>query len=184
MYAPFYPRFNEEQLYAYLKEFELEPSLQLSALSMGQKKKVYICFALATNVSLLLMDEPTNGLDIPSKSQFRKIIASSMTDDRCIVISTHQVRDLDFLLDRLVIIHENELLLNASIAHISEKLCFDERRSNDNQDTILAASPTINGQTVITRNTDGRETTVDLELLFNAVLDEHCPVRHILQERS
>jgi ABC-2 type transport system ATP-binding protein len=90
----FYPRFSEDTLKRCLDGFGMPLDVNLGALSMGQKKKVYMCMALAANTGLLLMDEPTNGLDIPSKSQFRKVVANSMTDDRTIIISTHQVRDV------------------------------------------------------------------------------------------
>ena len=89
--SPFYPRFSKEEMIKYLHYFEMDIDIDLGSLSMGQKKKVFMSFALATNTSLLLMDEPTNGLDIPGKSQFRKFIASGMSDDKTIVISTHQV---------------------------------------------------------------------------------------------
>ena len=94
VYSVFYPRFSEQLLESCLKEFGLSKDVQLDKLSMGQKKQVYVCFALATNTSLLLLDEPTNGLDIPSKSQFRKVLASGMTDEKTVVISTHQVNTI------------------------------------------------------------------------------------------
>ena len=109
---PFYPRFSHEVLEACLKDFELTTNLKLNALSMGQKKKVYMCIALAARTKLLLMDEPTNGLDIPSKSQFRKVVAQGMRDDQIVVISTHQVRDVETLLDHVTIIEQNAVLLN------------------------------------------------------------------------
>lgn len=110
----FYPNFSNETLSTCLNDFDLGTDINLAELSMGQKKKAYMCFALATNTSLLLMDEPTNGLDIPSKSQFRKVIASGMTDEKTIIISTHQVRDIDRLLDHITIIDDTDVLLNKS----------------------------------------------------------------------
>ena len=92
--APFYPNFSEEQLTQNLALFDFDENVRLGDLSMGQKKKVYMSFALAANTSLLVMDEPTNGLDIPSKSEFRRLIANNMTDEKTIIISTHQVRDI------------------------------------------------------------------------------------------
>lgn len=100
----FYPCFDREQFDRYLTDFELEPVKNLAKTSMGQKKKYLVSFALATNTPLLLMDEPTNGMDIPSKSQFRKVIASGMTEQKSIVISTHQVRDLENMIDRIDIL--------------------------------------------------------------------------------
>jgi len=99
--ASFYPHFSREEFNNYLQIFELPPVKKLSQYSMGQKKKFIVSFALATNTPLLLMDEPTNGMDIPSKSQFRKVIAMGMNDNRSIIISTHQVRDLESMIDRV-----------------------------------------------------------------------------------
>ena len=120
--SPFYPNFSYDDMKSTMDKFELDMSLNMKELSMGMKKKVFMCFALATNTSLLLMDEPTNGLDIPSKSQFRKVIASSMSDNRSIIISTHQVKDIDILLDKVVILDNNDILLNQSVADITETL--------------------------------------------------------------
>lgn len=138
--APFYPRFSRELLRTCLNDFELNEDIHLGELSMGQKKKAYMCFALATNTSLLLMDEPTNGLDIPSKSQFRKVIASGMTEEKSVVVSTHQVRDIDRLLDQVVVIDGNEVLLNRSVVDITDKLLFAEQGMNDPTDDALLYS--------------------------------------------
>ena len=105
---------------------EMDIDIDLGSLSMGQKKKVFMSFALATNTSLLLMDEPTNGLDIPGKSQFRKFIASGMSDDKTIVISTHQVRDIDKVLDHVLIMDDSRVLLDESTSNICDKLFFVE----------------------------------------------------------
>ena len=113
---PFYPLFSTQVLEACLKDFELTSDVKLNALSMGQKKKVFMAFALATNTKVLLMDEPTNGLDIPSKSQFRKVVAQYMSGDRTLIISTHQVHDVESLLDHILILSPQKLLLNASVA--------------------------------------------------------------------
>ncbi|MBO5000442.1 MAG: ABC transporter ATP-binding protein, partial [Bacteroidaceae bacterium] len=128
--APFYPNFSDELLRNCLRDFDMNEDIHLGELSMGQKKKAFMCFALATNTSLLMMDEPSNGLDIPSKSQFRKVIASGMTDDKAVIISTHQVRDIDSLLDHVLIMDGSELLLNESVANICEKLYFAEQGMN------------------------------------------------------
>ena len=176
----FYPRFSREVLEACLKDFELTMDIKLNALSMGQKKKVFMSFALAANTKLLLMDEPTNGLDIPSKSQFRKTVAQNMSDDQTIIISTHQVHDVEALLDHILMLNQRELLLNASVAEIMEKYVFEYRQSGemdarlratpDMADGVLYAEPTLQGNAVMARRRDGQaETQVNLELLFNAV---------------
>jgi len=111
--APFYPHFDHENLLRNLEMFELPEDIKLGELSMGQKKKALICFALATRTSWLIMDEPTNGLDIPGKSQFRKLLIREMNESRGIVISTHQVQDVEQLLDHVVILDNARALLDA-----------------------------------------------------------------------
>ena len=166
---PFYPHFSREVLESCLKDFELSMDVKLNALSMGQKKKVFMAFALATNTKLLLMDEPTNGLDIPSKSQFRKVIAQYMTEDRTLIISTHQVHDVESLLDHILILSPQKLLLNASVAEIQEKYTF-EYRTPAEMDDVLYAEPSLQGNAVVApRKADSPETQINLELLFNAV---------------
>ena len=167
--APFYPNFCWETLEKNLHQFELSTDINIGALSMGQKKKVFISFALATNTSLLLMDEPTNGLDIPAKGQFRKVIASNMTDDRTIIISTHQVGDVGMLLDNVVIIENNRLLTDCSTAEITEKLCFEQRSLGATTDDALYSTPSIGGQLIVRANTHDEETPLNLELFFNAI---------------
>ena len=112
---PFYPRFDVNMMYRCLENFEMPRDINLGALSMGQKKKVYLSIALAARTHLLLMDEPTNGLDIPSKSQFRKVVAGSTDPDQIVIISTHQVRDVELLLDHVTMIEKNEVLLNTKM---------------------------------------------------------------------
>lgn len=167
--APFYPRYSQEVLERCLADFELTPDVQLGALSMGQKKKVFMSFALATGTRYLLMDEPTNGLDIPSKSQFRKAIANNMSEERTLLISTHQVHDVESLLDHILMLSQRELLLDSSVQDITDRYVF-EFRSPQQMDDVLYAEPTLQGNAVVARRKEGdAETPLNLELLFNAV---------------
>lgn len=168
----FYPNFSQEVLDRCLKDFDLPLSLKLNELSMGQKKKVFMSFALATGTRFLLMDEPTNGLDIPSKSQFRKVIANNMTEDRTLIISTHQVHDVESLLDHIIIMNQSQLLLDASVSDICEKYTFKYRNPQEMDDTVLYAEPTLQGNAAICKRQEGKqETQMNLELLFNAVIN-------------
>ena len=179
MNAGFYPRFSFELLEACLRDFDLNTDINLGELSMGQKKKAFICFALATNTRLLLMDEPTNGLDIPSKAQFRKVIASGMTDEKSIVISTHQVRDIDSLLDHITIIDGTHVLLNQPVVNITDRLLFTEQSIHEPTDDALFFQPSVYGNSVIFANTAQEESTLNLELLFNATLAEREKIQSI-----
>ena len=168
LYRPFYPNFSAEVLNNCLRDFELEGDIRLNELSMGQKKKAYMSFAMATNTKYLLMDEPTNGLDIPSKSQFRKVVAQNMTEDRTVMISTHQVHDVEQMLDHIVMLDQRSVLLNASMQDIQDQYTFEYRTPQQMDDSVLYAEPTLQGNAVICRRQEGdAETQVNLELLFN-----------------
>ena len=177
--APFYPNFSDELLNACLRDFDMNEDIHLGELSMGQKKKAFMCFALAANTSLLMMDEPTNGLDIPSKSQFRKVIASGMSDEKAVIISTHQVRDIDSLLDHVLIMDGTKLLLNESVSAICEKLYFAEQGMNDPTDGALYVQPSVHGNSVILPNEFGEDSNMNLEVLFNAMLAERERMQQI-----
>ena len=169
---PFYPRFSDELLRSCLRDFDMNEDIHLGELSMGQKKKAYMCFALATNTQLLVMDEPSNGLDIPSKSQFRRVVASGMAEDKAVIISTHQVRDIDSLLDHIVIIDGSQVLLNASSDEICRRLLFAEQPILEPTDGALFVQPSVSGNSVILPNAYDEESRLNLELLFNGVLAE------------
>ncbi len=142
--------------------------MKLGELSMGQCKKAYMSFAMATNTKYLFMDEPTNGLDIPSKSQFRKVIAQNMNDDRTVVVSTHQVHDVESMLDHILMLDQHSVLLNASVEEITEQYIFEYRTPQQMDDTVLYAEPTLQGNAIIAKRQQGdAETQINLELLFN-----------------
>ena len=178
--AGFYPCFNEEEYYRNLAIFDVEVDLRMDKLSYGQQKKAMIAFALATNTALLVMDEPTNGLDIPSKIQFRKIIASSLTEERIIIISTHQVRDLENLIDALIVIHDKEIVLNSTIEEISERISFEVIQDDDGLD-VLYQEESLKGQNAILVNSGYSTGKVDLELLFNAITSDTNRLLEILK---
>ena len=167
--APFYPNFSMADLFRYLEIFEMgdDVNVKLNSLSMGQKKKVFMSFAFATNTRALIMDEPTNGLDIPSKSQFRKLVSSGMTDDKMMLISTHQVRDISDILDHVVIIDQSKVLLNTGMADVMSRLAFRPMREGDQP---IFVQPSPYGQLVAVPAQPGEETAVDMEMLFNATL--------------
>ncbi len=167
--APFYKRFDHEKMSWLLKEFQLDPARKLHQLSFGQKKKFLLAFGLSTSARLLLMDEPTNGLDIPSKSQFRKVLAASVNDEQCVLISTHQVRDLENMIDPIIIIDEGKIIFNQSIADITSALVFESiSEIKENQQPIYYEE-SFNGYASILPNLHQKASRIDIELLFNGV---------------
>ena len=169
--AGFYPKFNEEQLYEYLRELEVPLDARLNKFSHGQQKKFMLAFALAANTSLLVLDEPTNGLDIPSKVQFRKIVASALSEERCMFISTHQVRDLESLIDTVVVVHDRRIVLNAEIDALAEQLTFATGAAAEAPGAFHTGT-SVRGPVAVRPNTTGTYSRVDLELLFNALTSE------------
>ena len=169
LFSPFYPAFDPLQFHNYLEQLDVKENGKLTTLSFGQQKKFIIAFALATNTKVLLLDEPTNGLDIPSKIRFRKLISSVLTDERMIFISTHQIRDLDNLIDRIIIVDNGELLLNASINQVAEKLIFKTLSELTEPETVLYYEESLKGYAVVKENTGQEDSKVNLEHLFNAV---------------
>jgi ABC-2 type transport system ATP-binding protein len=181
--APFYPNFSNEDMKNYLDIFEMDNDMHLQELSMGQKKKVLMSFALAIHTPLLLLDEPTNGLDIPSKSQFRKFIAQGMTDEQTVLISTHQVRDVEQMLEHIIILGSNRILLNEPSQRISEKLSFVESNDKYLTEKAIYSQPTFHGNALVLPNENGEdEGRIDLELLFNATLNHPRSIEKIFSQ--
>ena len=170
-YAPFYPNFSNEQFAEYMHELELDQEAgYMDRLSHGQKKKVLIAFALATNTKILIMDEPTNGLDIPSKSAFRKLMVSAADESRLVIISTHQVRDLHSLIDMVAILDNGHMLLNASTNEITEKLLFDVDNTKSSEGKVFYTEENPRGNYQVKENVNHIDSSLDLELLFNAAI--------------
>jgi len=163
----FYPKFDEEMLNRVLNEFELSSDSNLQRLSYGQKKKFLIAFAISTRCRLLVLDEPTNGLDIPSKALFRKVLAGSLDENQLVIISTHQVKDVENLIDKIIILDNGKVIFKQTISEISQRVCFVSGTSDDIDDAIYCEE--VPGGYRLMKPNDNVETEVDIELLFNAV---------------
>lgn len=166
-YGKFWVNFDMNKFLELMEIFGNDPHQMMDNISFGQLKKTYIAFALACNTKYLFMDEPTNGLDIPSKSQFRKAMTRYTREDAVIVISTHQVRDLENLIDPIIILERRNVLLNASIAEISDKLYFDYGNEKHTDALYSEMIPGSNIQVLL--NQSGEESKVNIEALFNTV---------------
>ena len=174
--APLYPKFSHEDFNEYLQEFEMSGNKRLQTLSFGQKKKFLLAFGLATNVKLLFLDEPTNGLDIPSKSQFRKTVAKALSDEKSIIISTHQARDLESLIDTIIILEDGKVIFKAPCSTVTQNLSFGKARNIEETEELVYKEDTVGGYKVMTKAGDEDETDLDLELFFNAVVNERQKV--------
>ena len=167
LYAPLYPRFSGEDFARYLAEFEIDAEAKMDEMSFGQKKKVLLAFGLAAHTRLLVLDEPTNALDIPSKGQLRRLLAGAADDERTIVVSTHQVRDLENLIDPITILENGTIIFQHSLEEITARIRMTH--AAEAPQDALYAEPAMGGVAAVVPNADGRESRIDLEMLFNAV---------------
>lgn len=167
---PFYPKFSDEVLRDCLQEFQLPADVALNSLSMGAKKKVLISFGLASGARYLLMDEPTNGLDAASKKQLRRVIARYADLERSLVISTHQLHDVEAMLDHILILRDSGLLLDESAESLTSRLAFCSLTADEMEGReVLYAERSLDGYAALCRRREGdEETPLNLELLFNA----------------
>lgn len=180
LYGKLYPKFSTEQFGELLAELEVQGDQKFNTMSFGQRKKGYIAFALACNTDYLLMDEPTNGLDIPSKAVFRRLVAAAADPQRTIIISTHQVRDLEELIDNILILDGNELLLNASTNDITHRLRFAKV---ENDEPTLYREKTVLGEVGVMLSDDpSRETGLNIEMLFNATVTSRETIKNLFKK--
>ena len=181
----FYPKFNLDLMHSILEIFALPGNINLGALSLGQKKKAFLSFALACNTSILLLDEPTNGLDITAKRMFRAAITAAMTDDKTIIISTHQVYDVENILDHVVIADNNRILLNRPMIDIQTKLRFGYTQDPEQAKRALFSIPMPGGFNVVEFLDDpDRETEVNLETLFELTNSNPDLINQLFVEKS
>lgn len=163
----FWPNYSQDKFIELMKIFENDCGKNMRHMSAGQLKKTYIAFALACSTRYLYMDEPTNGLDIPSKAQFRSAIMKYTSEESTIIISTHQVRDLENIIDPIVILDKMDVLLNASLDEICSKLYFDYGTTLHPESLYTEQLP--GGFIQVYPNLTGEESKVNIEALFNTV---------------
>jgi len=182
LYTSFYPNFNMSDFEKYAKLFEVEEVKNIGKLSMGQQKKFLLSFGLASNCPLNLLDEPTNGLDIPSKTIFRKMIASCASEDKTFIISTHQVKDIENLIDHVCIVEDAQVALNASIKDINDNLEMSQQNALDGSE-IYSQEIGLGQFTVIKENSTAKANSIDLELLFNATIKNKKALNKALNKK-
>lgn len=163
----FWPNYKQDTFEEIMELFENTSDKKMNEMSTGQLKKTYISLALALGCKYLFLDEPTNGLDIPSKAQFRSALMKYTGEDSTIVISTHQVRDLENIIDPIIILDRQDVLLNASLEEISRKLYFDYGTQLHPESLYSEQLP--GGFIQVYPNAEGADSKVNIEALFNAV---------------
>ena len=171
-YACFRPAFDRDRFAALLGEFAIEEDKLLTKFSYGQRKKFALAAALASGARAVLLDEPTNGLDIPSKTQFRRVLAASASEDRIVVVSTHQVRDLESLIDPVLILDAGRVTFTLSSDTIAERLASARLASPDARAAVHAEADAVGWSALVPREGREGEAAADLELVFNAAVGQ------------
>jgi ABC-2 type transport system ATP-binding protein len=182
LYAPFYPAFDSEIYKTCLDEFELQYKKNYKRLSFGQKKKFLLSFGFSSGCRFILLDEPTNGLDIPSKTQLRRVLVSTVTDDNMVIISTHQVRDLENLIDPVIILDEGQIIFNRFIQEINSRLNITMNQDPPDPEASLYMEKTFNGYLTVTENRTSEESNINLETLFSTVVSNRQRVSALFEE--
>jgi ABC-2 type transport system ATP-binding protein len=171
VYRGFYHRYDTSQFFTCLEKFEINTEQNLSKMSHGQKKKTMIAFAFATNTNYLFLDEPSNGLDIPSKAVLRSLLASVFSEERTIILSTHMIRDVENLIDSVIVLENRKIILNQSLDKVAQKFTFGHPIISQPESSIIYSGNGELGQAFISENHSGIAGNVDLETLFNACIN-------------
>ncbi len=184
--SPFYTKFDHKMFSSLIDEFGLSRGDLLTSFSYGQKKKFLLAFGASTNSRLFILDEPTNGLDIPSKSQFRKLIASSISEERVFIISTHQVRDMENLIDPIIILDNGKIIFNQPMENISRHLEISIRqdfgnKKEYNDENSIYSERIPGGLCVLSENINNSDSRIDIEILFNAVISNREKINTIFK---
>ncbi|OQX28850.1 MAG: hypothetical protein B0D92_06770 [Spirochaeta sp. LUC14_002_19_P3] len=184
--APFYPNFNFDQLERCLAEFEVPRNRRLNKLSHGQKKKFFLAFGLASGSEILILDEPTNGLDIPTKILFRRLVAEAMSDNRLVIISTHQVRDVDSLIDPITILHSGKVIFEHSMAEVQQGIHITRTPAPPDSSTegLLYTQSAVGGYWNVWAGPDEENGPIDLEILFNTIISKPDIVSNLLSAKG
>jgi ABC-2 type transport system ATP-binding protein len=167
--AVFYPNFSQANFDEYVKTFEIPDDKGFESMSLGQKKKAVMAFALAAHTPILLMDEPTNGLDIVGRAQFKQILARPEHANRIVLISTHQAHDLESLMSHVLFIDEGKLALMSDMQTLQRALSMGVTDDVASLNSVVYQEH-LGAQTAyVAANTSGEALPIHLELLYKAL---------------
>lgn len=183
VYAPFYPGFSSSNFYENMNTFLIDTKTSnLAKLKEAQKKKFHIAFALSTNARIILLDEPTQGLDQATKIQFRKMVSSTISNDCCIIISTDLAEDLEDLLDTVIILDEHKIALFETKENITQKLVFEISETKKSNQSYIYCEETEIANKYLSVNSSREAGKLDAGLLFDAFLSNKESIIQLLKQ--
>lgn len=118
--ADFYDSWNQERADELLEFFKLKKSDRIAELSKGNTAKVNLLLGLALDVDYVLMDEPFSGIDIFSREQIANVFTSHLIEDRGVIITTHEINDIEHLIDRVVLLDNGVVLKEFDTEEVRE----------------------------------------------------------------
>jgi ABC-2 type transport system ATP-binding protein len=118
--ADFYDCWNQDRASELLQFFKLKESDRISELSKGNTAKVNLLLGLAMDVDYILMDEPFSGIDIFSREQIADVFTSHLIEDRGVIITTHEINDIEHLIDKAVLIDNGVVLKEFNTEEVRE----------------------------------------------------------------
>jgi len=183
LYGPFYPDFNTGLFKEGLQGFDIDENRKINDLSAGQRKKMLLAFGFATQCRIMLFDEPTNDLDIPSKKNLRQLLARFLEDDKIVILSTHQVRDVENMIDTILILDKGKILLQKSITEITSRLLYTVQSEEPGPEALYVEKQ-LRGFAMLASNETGEESGISLEVLFNAVISDNCIINCLMTEKA
>lgn len=117
----FYDTWNQERAMEILTFFKLNENERISDLSKGNVAKVNLLLGLALDVDYILMDEPFSGIDIFSREQITNVFTSHLIEDRGVIITTHEIHDIEHLVDKAVLLDDGIVLKEFNADAVREK---------------------------------------------------------------
>ena len=169
-YGYFYPRFDHALFNRALQSFGLNSKTALPSLSHGQKKMFITAFAISTRAKVLILDEPSNGLDISNKQVWQELLMKEISEEQLVIISTHQVHDIANIIDSVLVMKEGKMLLNSSINELENKLYCGFQREVSEVGSVFYSEKRAGGYAILKENTCETHSSIDLELLFQACI--------------
>jgi ABC-2 type transport system ATP-binding protein len=120
--AGVHPRFNRAKAEKYLANTKLKPAMKVKEMSKGMIVQLHLALVMAIDAKLLVLDEPTLGLDIMYRKQFyQNLLEDYFDENKTIVITTHQVEEVEHILTDLMFIREGKIVLSASMDELGER---------------------------------------------------------------
>ena len=177
-HSPFYPRFSAEMLEKNMLSFGLDMKMPFKDMSLGMRHKAYVAYVLALQPDYIFLDEPANGLDIGSKKELRKMMSRCISDEQTVIISTHNVFDLEALYDGVVILSKGNLVLCNRSWEIAESLKFVT--SSSPLAFALYQEPDNGLFRGIVPNNTNEESGINYALLYSAILSDRASQIHKL----